>query len=70
MSTMLREAKTSGDSLVGRVPAPDTTRRAFPLATVDSVRMKDIDMGKVVIVATGAAIALALAYASGFQGME
>ena len=69
-STMLREAKTSGDSLVGRAPAPDTTRRAFPLARVDSVRMQDIDMGKVVIVATGAAIAVLLAYAAGFQGME
>ena len=70
MSTMLREAKTSGDSLVGRAPAPDTIRRAFPLATVDSVRMKDIDMGKVLIVGTGVLIALALAYGAGLQGME
>lgn len=69
-STMLREAKTSGDSLVGRAVAPDTTRLVFPLAAVDSVRMQDIDMGKVLIVATGAAIAVMLVYAAGLQGME
>jgi hypothetical protein len=69
-NTLLREAKTSGDSLVGRAPAPDTTRLAFSLATVDSVRMEDLDMGKVVIVGTGVLIALVLAYGAGLQGME
>ena len=69
-SMLLRNPKTVGDSLVGQAPSPDNTRRTVPLTTIDSLRIQDADMGKVVIVGTGVLIAVALAYAAGFQGME
>ena len=66
-ATLLREPVTQGDSLVGRAPLPDTTRRSVALASIDSVRVQDVDMGKVVIVGTGVAIAALLYYSSKFD---
>jgi hypothetical protein len=68
--TLLRDAKTVGDSLVGRQPLPDTMRLALPLATIDSLRIQTTDMGKTFIVGTGVAIAVLLAYAEGFKGLS
>ena len=67
---LLRDARTVGDSLVGRAPLPDTTRRAVPLMAIDSVRMQSTDMGKTLIVSSAAAIAVLLAYSSGLGGMD
>jgi hypothetical protein len=64
---LLREAQTVDDSLVGRAALPDTTRRSGALASIDSVRAQDFDMGKALIVGTGVAIALLLAVASNFD---
>jgi hypothetical protein len=57
-----------GDSLVGQAPLPDTTRRTVPLALIDSLRIQEADMGKVLIVGTGVVIAAALLYAEGLKG--
>jgi hypothetical protein len=65
---LLRDPETVGDSLVGRRPLPDTVRSAVALTTIDSVRVQTTDMGKVLIVGTGVAIALMLAYAEEFEG--
>jgi hypothetical protein len=67
---LLRDPTPRGDSLVGRGPLPDTTRRAIALTTIDSLRVQTTDAGKVVIVGTGVAIALLLVSAASFQGME
>jgi hypothetical protein len=67
---LLRDPEAVGDYLVGRGPLPDTTRRRVALTTIDSVRVQTTDVGMVVIVGTGVAIAALLAYAQGFQGME
>ena len=64
---VLREARTVDDSLVGRAALPDTTQRSVALASSDSVRAQDFDMGKALIVGTGVAIALLLAVASSFD---
>jgi hypothetical protein len=66
---LLREARTVDDSLVGRAALPDTTRQSVALASIDSVRAQDFDMGKALIVGTGVGIALLLAAASSF-GMD
>ena len=67
---LLRDPTPLGDSLVGRGPWPDTTRRAVALTSIDSLRVETIDAGKVVIVGSGVAMAMLLAIAQGFQGME
>jgi hypothetical protein len=67
---LLRNPKKMGDSLVGQAPLPDTTRLTVPLTSIDSLRIQDMDVGKVLIVGTGVAIALVLVYAEGFKGME
>lgn len=64
---LLREARMVDDSLVGRAALPDTTRRSVALASIDSVRAQDFDMGKALIVGTGVGIALLLAVASNFD---
>lgn len=64
---LLREPRTVDDSLVGRGAEPDTTRRSVALASIDSVRVQDLDMGKVLIVGTGVAIAAALVWAQGLN---
>jgi hypothetical protein len=69
-SMLLRNPKTLGDSVVGQAPSPDNTRRTVPLTAIDSLRIQDTDMGKVVIVGTGVLIALTLVYAEGLKGME
>ncbi len=64
---LLREPRTVDDSLVGRGAELDTTRRSVALASIDSVRIQDLDLGKVLIVGAGVAIAVLLAVASGFE---
>ncbi len=61
---LVREPRTFGDSMVGRAPEPDTTRRSIALASIDSVRVQDLDMGKALIVGTGVAMALLLVVTS------
>jgi hypothetical protein len=67
---LLRDPETVGDSLVGRGPYADTTRRTVALTTIDSLRIQTADMGKVVIIGSAVAIAVLLAYAAGFEGMR
>jgi hypothetical protein len=66
---LLRDPRRLGDSLVGQEPLPDTTRRAVALTTIDSLRVQTFDMGKALIVGTGVAIAAALAWAQGLEGI-
>lgn len=68
--SMLRDSHAVGDSLVGRGPAPDTTRRAMPLTKIDSVRTQTTDLGKTLIVGSGLGIVLLLVYLRGLQGLE
>jgi hypothetical protein len=65
---LLRDPRTVGDSLVGQGPFADTTRRAVALTSIDSLLVQTTDMGKTLIVGTGVAIALLLAYAEGVEG--
>jgi hypothetical protein len=65
---LLRDPRTVGDSLVGRAPYPDTTRSGVALAAIDSIRTQQTDMGKTLIVGTGAALAVLYAYAKGLGG--
>jgi chromosome condensin MukBEF ATPase and DNA-binding subunit MukB len=67
---LLRDAHRVGDSLVGYRPYADTARSAVALGSVDSLRVQSTDLGKTLIVGTGVAIALVLAYAEGLQGMD
>jgi hypothetical protein len=62
---LLREAKTLGDSLVGRRATPDTARSSVALENIDSLRVQTTDLGKTLIVGTGVAIALVFAVAEG-----
>ena len=64
---LLRDPRTEGDSLVGRAPLPDTTRRAVVLTTIDSLRIQATDAGKTLIVGVGVAIVALLAYAQGLN---
>ena len=63
---LLRDARRLRDSLVGRRPLPDTTRRAVALSDIDSVRTQATDPGKMLIVGTGVAIAVVFAVTSQF----
>lgn len=63
----LHDSKTEGDSLVGHLPLPDTVRHAVALATIDSVRVQDMDPGKMLIVGTGVAMAVLYAFAQGLN---
>ena len=65
---LLRDPGAVGDSLIGRRPFPDTTRSAVALTSIDSVRVQTTDMGEVLIVGTGAALALMLVYGEGLEG--
>lgn len=65
---LLRDPRTEGDSLVGRQPLPDTTRRAVALSAIDSLRAQTFDPGKVLIVGTGVAMAVVYAVASSWGG--
>ena len=67
---LLRDPETVGDSLVGRRALPDTVRSAVALTTIDSLRVQTTDIGKSVIVGTGVALALLLAYTQGLEGMK
>ena len=67
---LLRDSRTVGDSLVGRAPYPDTTRSTVALSAIDSLRTQTTDMGKMLIVGTGVAIAVLYAYAKGLGGNE
>jgi hypothetical protein len=67
---LLRNPKVVGDSLVGQEPPPGTARRTFPLATIDSLRIQDTDMGKAVLITTGVALAVLVLYAQGAPGMQ
>ena len=67
---LLQDPKTVGDSLVGHDPLPDTTRRAFALTSIDSLRAQTTDMGKTLIVGTGVGLAVLYAYAKGLGGMD
>jgi hypothetical protein len=42
----------------------------MPLTAVDSLRIQHVDAGKAVIVGSGVAIVLFLAYLDGLQGMR
>lgn len=64
---LLREPRTVDDSLVGRAAEPDTTRHSVALASIDSVRVQELDLGKVLIVGTGVAIAALLLWAQGLN---
>ena len=64
---LLREPQRVGDSLVGREPPPDTTRRTVALKRIDSLRVQSTDMGKVLIVGTGVSLALLYAWAQGLN---
>jgi hypothetical protein len=67
---LLRDPHSVGDSLVGHRPLPDTTRRTVALTAIDSLRIQTTDVGKAVIVGTGVALAVLLAYSQGLQGMK
>ena len=67
---LLRDMQTVGDSLVGHRPVPETARVAVALTTIDSIRVQTTDIGKSLIVGTGVAIAVLLAYTQGLQDME
>ena len=67
---LLRDPQRVGDSLLGREPLPDTTQRAVALTTIDSLRIQTTDVGKAVIVGSGVAIAVLLAYTQGLRGMK
>lgn len=69
-AALLRDPQVVRDSLVGRAPLPDTSQSAVPLAGVDSVRIQTADPGKTLIVGTGVAMALLLAYLQGLRGLE
>jgi hypothetical protein len=66
---LLRDPKRAGDSLVGRRPLPDTTAEAVGLTTIDSLRVQSTDIGKTLIVGSGALIFVLLMYAEGFQAL-
>jgi len=67
---LLRDMQTVGDSLVGHRPVPETARVAVARTTIDSIRVQTTDIGKSLIVGTGVAIAVLLAYTQGLQDME
>ncbi len=67
---LLRDAQTVGDSLVGHRPVPESARVAVARTTIDSIRVQTTDIGKSLIVGTGVAIAVLLAYTQGLQDME
>jgi len=56
-----------GDSLEGQAPLPDTARRTVASSSIDSLRIQTTDAGKTLIVGTGVAIALLLAYTQGLN---
>jgi hypothetical protein len=64
---LLRDPKTEGDSLVGLEPLPDSTRHAVALAAIDSVRVQDADLGKMLIVGTGVGLAVLYAFVQGLN---
>jgi hypothetical protein len=68
--SILRDPHPVGDSLVGRGPSPDTTRRTLLLTKIDSVRTQTPDLGKTLIVGSGLTIVLLLAYLQGLRGLE
>jgi hypothetical protein len=65
---LLRDSRTVGDSLVGRAPYPDTTRTSVALSAIDSVRVQEADLGKILIVGTGVAMAVVYAFAKSLGG--
>jgi hypothetical protein len=67
---LLRDAQTLGDSLIGNRPVPESARAAVARTTIDSIRVQSTDVGKLLIVGTGVAIALLLAYSQGLGDME
>ena len=67
---LLRDMQTVGDSLVGHQPVPETARVAVARTTIDSIRVQTTDIGKSLIVGTGVALAVLLAYTQGLQDME
>jgi len=67
---LLRDTQTMGDSLVGHRPVPESARVAVARTTIDSIRVQTTDIGKSLIVGTGVAIAVLLAYTQGLEDME
>jgi hypothetical protein len=59
---LLRDPKTVGDSVVGLEPLPDSTRHAVALTAIDSLRVQEMDPGKMLIVGTGVGLAVLYAY--------
>jgi hypothetical protein len=64
---LLRDPKTVGDSLVGLEPLPDSTRHAVALTAIDSIRVHDMDPGKMLIVGTGVGLAVLYAFVQGLN---
>ncbi len=67
---LLRDAQTVGDSLVGHRPVPETDRVAVARTSIDSIRVQTTDIGKSLVMGTGVAIAVLLAYTQGLEDME
>ncbi len=67
---LVHATKVTGDTLTARASLPDTGRLTVPLAAIDSVRIQRVDPGKTVIVGSGVAIVLLLAYLGGLQGLR
>lgn len=47
------DARVIGDSLVGRAAAGEHERLAFGLASIDSIRVRQLDLGKTAVTAFG-----------------
>lgn len=67
---LVHAANVAGDTLKARASPPDTSGLALPLAAIDSIRIQRVDPGKAVIVGSGVAIVLLLAYLDGLQGLR
>jgi hypothetical protein len=65
---LLTDPKRVGDSLVGQGPFADTTQHAVALSDIDSLRTQDLDLGKVLIVGTAAAMVVVYSFAQGLGG--
>ncbi len=56
-----------GQPVPARHSLPDTARRTVANTTIDSLRIQTTDAGKTLIVGSGVAIALLLAFAQGLS---
>ena len=67
---LVHTARVVGDTFKAHAPPPDTSGIVMPLTAIDSLRIQHVDPGKAVIVGSGVAIVLFLAYLDGLQGMR